>query len=268
MPTLRAFDLVLRLSVAPRLFPNVSVSQTTKTPRRTQAYRASPAPSLGTAAPVENRHLPVLVLLFIGSGCAALIYEIVWFQLLSLIIGSSAVSLGVLLGTFMGGMCIGSLFLSKYISRQQHPLRVYAMLEAAIARVRTARALGTAVRRRPVLRDRRARHERICSCAACSARSACCRPRCSWARRCRPSRAGSRRRPKASRGSASSTAATSPARCSAVCSPGFYLLRVHDMAYATYVAVAIDIAVALASLALAQGDAVHAAARTTPTSRA
>jgi len=34
--------------------------------------------------------------LFIGSGCAALIYEVVWFQLLELVIGSSAVSLGVL----------------------------------------------------------------------------------------------------------------------------------------------------------------------------
>lgn len=45
-----------------------------------------------------------LLPLFIGSGCAALIYEIVWLQLLQLVIGSSAVSLGVLLGTFMGGM--------------------------------------------------------------------------------------------------------------------------------------------------------------------
>jgi spermidine synthase len=80
-----------------------------------------------------HRFLPALVLLFIGSGCAALIYEIVWFQMLSLIVGSSAISLGVILGTFMGGMCIGSLWLSKVISRRQHPLRVYAMLEAGIA---------------------------------------------------------------------------------------------------------------------------------------
>src|SRR4051812_31008163 len=50
------------------------------------------------------RWLPALLLLFIGSGCAALIYEIVWFQLLQLSIGSSAVSLGVLLGIYMGGM--------------------------------------------------------------------------------------------------------------------------------------------------------------------
>jgi hypothetical protein len=35
--------------------------------------------------------LPALLLLFIGSGCAALIYEVVWFQLLQLSIGSSAV---------------------------------------------------------------------------------------------------------------------------------------------------------------------------------
>jgi len=54
-----------------------------------------------------NRYLPVLLFLFIGSGCAALIYEIVWLQLLQLVVGVSPVSLGVLLGTFMGGMCIG-----------------------------------------------------------------------------------------------------------------------------------------------------------------
>ena len=47
--------------------------------------------------PAAQRWLPALLLLFIGSGCAALIYEVVWFQLLQLSIGSSAVSLGVLL---------------------------------------------------------------------------------------------------------------------------------------------------------------------------
>ncbi len=74
----------------------------------------------------------VLLLLFAGSGCAALIYEVVWFQLLQLVIGSSAVSLGVLLGTYMGGMCVGSLMLSRVISRREHPLRVYGLLELGI----------------------------------------------------------------------------------------------------------------------------------------
>jgi spermidine synthase len=75
----------------------------------------------------------LLLLLFFGSGCAALIYEIVWFQLLELVIGSTGVSLGMLLGTFMGGMCLGSLLLPRFIPPAWHPLRVYAVLEAAIA---------------------------------------------------------------------------------------------------------------------------------------
>ena len=74
----------------------------------------------------------LLLILFLGSGCAALIYEIVWFQLLQLVIGSSAVSLAVLLGTFMGGMCLGSLAFPRLVSARYHPLRVYALLEIGI----------------------------------------------------------------------------------------------------------------------------------------
>ena len=77
--------------------------------------------------------MPALIVLFVGSGCAALIYEIVWFQLLELVIGSSAVSLGFLLATFMGGLCVGSLALPRVMSPARHPLRVYAVLELATA---------------------------------------------------------------------------------------------------------------------------------------
>src|ERR1035437_2679790 len=74
----------------------------------------------------NERFLPLMLILFVGSGCAALIYEIVWYQSLSLIVGSNAISLGVLLGTFMGGMCVGSLLLPKIVNPDEHPLRVYA----------------------------------------------------------------------------------------------------------------------------------------------
>ncbi|MCE2435812.1 MAG: SAM-dependent methyltransferase, partial [Candidatus Latescibacteria bacterium] len=80
----------------------------------------------------NRKFLPFLIILFAGSGCAALIYEIVWFQMLQLIIGSSAISLGILLGTFMGGMCVGSVMLSRIISTHYHPLKVYALLELGI----------------------------------------------------------------------------------------------------------------------------------------
>jgi spermidine synthase len=81
---------------------------------------------------VARRWLPALLLLFVGSGCAALIYEVVWFQLLQLSIGSSTVSLAVLLGVFMGGMCLGSILLPKYLGGRTHPLKVYAYLELGI----------------------------------------------------------------------------------------------------------------------------------------
>lgn len=80
----------------------------------------------------SRRTLPLLLLLFVGSGCAALIYEVVWLQLLQLVIGSSGISLGVLLGIYMGGMCLGSLLLPILISSGRHPLRVYAFLELGI----------------------------------------------------------------------------------------------------------------------------------------
>jgi spermidine synthase len=90
-----------------------------------------PPAARGTSA----RILPLLIVLFVGSGCAALIYEIVWFQLLQFVVGSSAVSLGVLLGTFMGGMCLGSLLLPRWISASAHPLRVYSALELGIGMI-------------------------------------------------------------------------------------------------------------------------------------
>jgi len=75
----------------------------------------------------------LLLLLVAGSGFAALIYEIVWLQLLQLVIGSSAVSLGLLLAAYMGGLCLGSAALPRFISPRLHPLRVYAYLESGTA---------------------------------------------------------------------------------------------------------------------------------------
>ena len=167
----------------------------------------------------SQRLLPALLLLFVGSGCAALIYEVVWFQLLELVIGSSAVSIGVLLGTFMGGMCLGSLLLPRSDRPDAHPLRVYAVARARHRRRRPARAVRDAAHRRRL--HRLGRHRRR--------RHAAARP----GRRHLPAAAddadgrdaagdravGRSVAAAASRGSGSSTAATPPARWSAACSP-------------------------------------------------
>ena len=72
------------------------------------------------------------MVLFAMSGGAALIYELAWFQLLELVIGSSALSLTILLATFMGGMCVGSLLFPRLFSMSRDPFSVYGFLEIAI----------------------------------------------------------------------------------------------------------------------------------------
>lgn len=87
----------------------------------------------GTVTPSVSRYLPVLLILFAGSGCSALIYEVAWYQVLQLALGSTAVSLGILLATFMGGLCIGSIALPRLKLTERNPLRIYAAIELGIA---------------------------------------------------------------------------------------------------------------------------------------
>jgi spermidine synthase len=82
---------------------------------------------------VNSRNLVPVLLLFAGSGCAALIYEVVWYQQLQLVLGSTTVSLAILLATFMGGLCLGSLALPRFRFDGRHPLQVFAGVEFAIA---------------------------------------------------------------------------------------------------------------------------------------
>jgi spermidine synthase len=70
--------------------------------------------------------------IFAASGCAALIYEMVWFHLVQLVVGASSISVAVLLCSFMGGMALGSWLIPRLVS-SAHPLRVIAVLEAGIA---------------------------------------------------------------------------------------------------------------------------------------
>ena len=72
-----------------------------------------------------------LYALFFLSGCAALIYETVWFYLVQLVVGASSISVAVLLCAFMGGMALGSWLLPK-IAPRAHPFKVVAALEAGI----------------------------------------------------------------------------------------------------------------------------------------
>jgi spermidine synthase len=107
--------------------------------QRDQAGATEPTgiPPSGGSGQDPARFLPVLMLLFLGSGMSALIYEIVWYQLLQLAIGSTAISIGILLATFMGGLGLGSWLLPRIAPPEgfssRRPLMLYAAIEAGIA---------------------------------------------------------------------------------------------------------------------------------------
>jgi spermidine synthase len=71
-------------------------------------------------------------LMFILSGFAALVYQAVWTRYLGHVFGHSAVAQTVMLTLFMGGMGIGSWFVSKYDHKVKDPLKIYAWVELGI----------------------------------------------------------------------------------------------------------------------------------------
>jgi len=194
--------------------------------------------------------LPFVLVLFVGSGCAALIYEIVWFQLLQLVIGSTAISLGVLLGTFMGGMCLGSLVFPRLVSAQRHPLRVYAALELAIAAIALVVLYGL-----PLLSEFYAQHAGADTSGIwqrCLIAALCLLP---------PTVLMGATLPAIARFVRSTPEGVSwlgffyggniAGAVVGCLLAGFYLLRLYDMPTATFVAVVIDVVVAVFALLLA-----------------
>ena len=74
-----------------------------------------------------------LLLAVVLSGAVALGYEMMWTRLLSLVVGGELLGiLGVLAG-FFGGMAIGAFALSKRAAHSKSPLKVFFLLEGAIA---------------------------------------------------------------------------------------------------------------------------------------
>jgi spermidine synthase len=101
--------------------------------RRARSRSASARTDADTSGVLEARRRErPLLLMFLASGSAALIYEIVWLHLLRLVIGASSLSVGIVLASFMGGMFVGSFGFAKWVPRTHSPLRVYAALELGI----------------------------------------------------------------------------------------------------------------------------------------
>lgn len=80
----------------------------------------------------------VVTILFFLSGFTGLVYEVIWSRYLALLLGSTAHAQVGVLAVFMAGLALGSAWWGAKADRTPRPLRLYGLLEIAVA-------LGTAV---------------------------------------------------------------------------------------------------------------------------
>jgi len=86
-------------------------------------------PSRGTAT---RWLLPVVCLLFFGSGFAALIYQVVWLRSLSLVFGVTVHAASTVLAGFMAGLAIGSALAGRLRLDVRQAFLAFAAIELAV----------------------------------------------------------------------------------------------------------------------------------------
>jgi spermidine synthase len=74
----------------------------------------------------------IVLLIFLLSGAAGLVYEVVWARQLVLVFGNTTQAISAILTGFFGGMAIGSVIGGRIADRVRRPLRLYALLELLV----------------------------------------------------------------------------------------------------------------------------------------
>ena len=82
-----------------------------------------------------GRRRSIIFTIFVLSGAAGLIDEIVWSRQLVLVFGNTTQAVSAILAGFFGGIAIGSVVGGRIADRVRVPLRMYGLLELALALV-------------------------------------------------------------------------------------------------------------------------------------
>jgi spermidine synthase len=78
------------------------------------------------------RHSRLVLAIFILSGAAGLMYEVVWSRQLVLVFGNTTQAISTILTGFFGGMAIGSFAGGRLADRVRSPLRLYGLIEIVL----------------------------------------------------------------------------------------------------------------------------------------
>jgi len=74
----------------------------------------------------------LMLIAFVFSGIAALIYELTWIRPLQFLLGSTVYTISIIFAVFMFGLALGSLIISKYVDKIRNLPRIYALMEIGI----------------------------------------------------------------------------------------------------------------------------------------
>jgi hypothetical protein len=87
-----------------------------------------------TVADLPDRgHTVGLLGLFLVSGAAALIYQVLWVRELGLLFGSTAQAAAMAIAIFFAGLASGGWFWGRRVGSSARPLRWFGLLELGIA---------------------------------------------------------------------------------------------------------------------------------------
>ncbi len=75
----------------------------------------------------------LILALFIGSGAAGLVYQVVWSRELVLVFGNTTQAVSTIVTAFMAGLGFGSLAGGRWAGRTASPLRLYGSIELGVA---------------------------------------------------------------------------------------------------------------------------------------
>ena len=83
---------------------------------------------------IAARPVPLrpLLFLFVLSGAAGLIYEVVWARQLVLVFGNTSQAISAILTGYFGGLAIGGVVGGRLADRVARPLRLYAAMELLV----------------------------------------------------------------------------------------------------------------------------------------
>jgi len=88
-------------------------------------------PLAGASAPDSGRRslMPVMAVALGISGAGALIFEVGWTRVLSLVLGSSTQAFSIMLTTFLAGLAAGSAWATRRLGRFSNPMMAFAVAE-------------------------------------------------------------------------------------------------------------------------------------------